>query len=284
MAPILAPSGDSDFLRTRRRRRGSGAPRRIPLVPEPLPLHPRAAAPTGPPPGPAQELRARRDGVAAALGETAWTEGVRALFPLAASATMELTGAAVSDADREAAAGAVVPPGVRSGVLGPPMAALAHLSEAAARDRNPTRQLAAEVHALATSAPAPSRFRLEQIEPQFAGAGLSPPQTIAVRLDDLLEWIAGGSGSDLETAPRAALFFARFLEISPFPRANFRAAHLLLTFFALADRQPPIWFEVADAAGIRRDVSRAFRFDTAPLTERIERALRRSLDEVAGPS
>ena len=265
-------------------------------MPEPLPLHPRAAAPTGPPPGPAQELRARRDGVAAALGETAWTEGVRALFPLAASATMELTGAAVSDADREAAAGAFVPPGVRSGVLpgvlpgvppgvlGPPMAALAHLSEAAARDRNPTRQLAAEVHALATSAPAPSRFRLEQIEPQFAGAGLSPPQTIAVRLDDLLEWIAGGSGSDLETAPRAALFFARFLEISPFPRANFRAAHLLLTFFALADRQPPIWFEVADAAGIRRDVSRAFRFDTAPLTERIERALRRSLDEVAGPS
>lgn len=261
-------------------------------MPEPLPLHPRAAAPTGPPPGPAQELRARRDGVAAALGETAWTEGVRALFPLAASATMELTGAAVSDADREAAAGAVVRsgvlsgvlPGVLPGVLGPPMAALAHLSEAAARDRNPTRQLAAEVHALATSAPAPSRFRLEQIEPQFAGAGLSPPQTIAVRLDDLLEWIAGGSGSDLETAPRAALFFARFLEISPFPRANFRAAHLLLTFFALADRQPPIWFEVADAAGIRRDVSRAFRFDTAPLTERIERALRRSLDEVAGPS
>ena len=255
-------------------------------MPEPLPLHPRAAAPTGPPPGPAQELRARRDRVAAALGEAGWTEGVRALFPRAAAATMELTGeltgAAVSEAERAAAAGAVVPPVIPPGVLAPPMAALAHLSEAAARDRNPTRRLAAEVHALATSAPAPSPFRLEQIEPQFSGAGLSPPQTIAVRFDDLLEWIAGGSGRDLETAPRAALFFARFLEISPFSRANFRAAHLLLTFFALADRQPPIWLEAADAAGIRSEVSRAFRFDTAPLTERIERALRRSLDAVAG--
>ena len=253
---------------------------------EPLPLHPQAAAPAGPspgpPPGPAQELRARRDAVAAALGEAGWTEGVRALFPRAAAATLELTGeltgAAVGEAEREAAAGAVVP----RGVLGPPMAALARLSEAAARDRNPTGRLAAEVHALATSAPAPSPFRLEQIEPQFSGAGLSPPQTIAVRFDDLLEWISGGSGRDLETAPRAALFFARFLEISPFSRANFRAAHLLLTFFALADRQPPIWFEAADAAGIRSEVSRAFRFDTAPLTERIEQALRRSLDEVAG--
>lgn len=247
-------------------------------MPEPLPLHPQAAALPGPPPGPAQELRARRDTVAAGLGETGWTRGVRALFPRAAGATLELTGSPVSDADREAASGAVVPPGV----LGPPMAALAHLSEAAARDRDPTRQLAAEVHALATSGPAPSAFRLEQIEPQFSGAGLSPPQTIAIRFDDLLEWISGESGRDLETAPRAALFFARFLEISPFPRANFRAAHLLLTFFALADRQPPIWFEAADAAGIRSDVSRAFRFDTAPLTERIERALRRSLEEVAG--
>lgn len=247
-------------------------------MPESLPLHPGGGAPSGPPPGPAQELRARRDAVAAALGESGWTEGVRALFPRAAAATMELTGAAVSEAEREAAAGAVVP----SGVLGPPMAALAHLSEAAARDRNPTRRLAAEVHALATSTPGPSPFRLEQIEPQFSGAGLSPPQTIAVRFDDLLEWISGGSGRDLETAPRAALFFARFLEISPFSRANFRAAHLLLTFFALADRQPPIWFEAADAAGIRSEVSRAFRFDTAPLTGRIEQALRRSLDEVAG--
>lgn len=253
---------------------------------EPLPLHPQAAAPAGPspgpPPGPAQELRARRDAVAAALGEAGWTEGVRALFPRAAAATLELTGeltgAAVGEAEREAAAGAFVP----RGVLGPPMAALAHLSEAAARDRNPTGRLAAEVHALATSAPSPSPFRLEQVEPQFSGAGLSPPQTIAVRFDDLLEWISGGSGRDLETAPRAALFFARFLEISPFSRANFRAAHLLLTFFALADRQPPIWFEAADAAGIRSEVSRAFRFDTAPLTGRIEQALRRSLDEVAG--
>ena len=55
----------------------------------------------------------------------------------------------------------------------------------------------------------------------------------------------------------------------------------MLTFFSLADDQPPIWFEVEDAPGIREDVSRAFRFDTAPLTERIGRILHRSLDRVA---
>lgn len=257
----------------------------------PLPLHPGAAAPADLPPGPGPELRARRDGVVGRLGERRWTEGVRRLFREAARATLELTGSPVSEADFRAAApgtgddgeedgenGQVVP----AGVLGPPLAALARLSEAAAADRDPGEDLAAEVHALATGAGARSPFRLEQIEPQFAGAGLSPPQTIALRLGELREWISGDSGRDLETAPRAALFFARFLEISPFARANFRTAHLFLSFFALADGQPPIWFEVADAAGIRSDVSQAFRFDTAPLTGRIERALARSLDLVAG--
>ena len=254
---------------------------------QPLPLHPGAAAPADLPPGPGPELRARRDGVVGRLGERRWTEGVRRLFREAARATLELTGAPVSEADFRAAAaesgdngetGEIVP----AGVLGPPLAALARLSEAAATDRDPGEDLAAEVHALATAAGARSPFRLEQIEPQFAGAGLSPPQTIALRLGELREWISGDSGRDLETAPRAALFFARFLEISPFARANFRTAHLFLSFFALADGQPPIWFEVADAAGIRSDVSQAFRFDTAPLTGRIERALARSLDLVAG--
>lgn len=244
---------------------------------QPLPLHPQAAAPADLPPGPGPELRAKRDGVLARLGEDRWTAGVRGLFREAARATLLLTGTPVSDADFRAAPGAVVP----SGVLGAPMAALARLSEAAAADRDPTEALAAEIHALATSAGARSPFRLEQIEPQFAGAGLSPPQTIGLRFGELLEWISGESGRDLETAPRAALFFARFLEISPFPRANFRTAHLFLTFFALADGQPPIWFEVADAAGIRSEVSSAFRFDTAPLTGRIEQALSRSLDLVA---
>lgn len=260
---------------------------------QPLPLHPRAAAPADLPPGPGPELRARRDGLVGRLGERRWTAGVRRLFPEAARATLELTGSPVPEADFRAAAagtgddrkngengenGQVVP----AGVLGPPLAALARLSEAAAGDRDPGEDLAAEVHALATAAGVRSPFRLEQIEPQFSGAGLSPPQTIALRLDELREWISGDSGRDLETAPRAALFFARFLEISPFARANFRTAHLFLSFFALADGQPPIWFEVADAAGIRSEVSQAFRFDTAPLTGRIERALARSLDLVAG--
>ena len=140
------------------------------------------------------------------------------------------------------------------------------------------------MHAVAAGLAGRSPFRTNQIEPQFQGASLSPPQTVALRLGNLLEWVSGASGRDLETAPRAALFFARFLEISPFERANFRVAHLMLTFFALADDQLPIWFEVEDAPGIREDVSRAFRFDTAPLTERIEGSLHRSLDRVAGPS
>lgn len=195
----------------------------------------------------------------------------------AARATLQLTGTSLTEQEIQAAR-----QGTPTPAFGPALGALGLVAKAAA-GRDPTGDLIGEVHAVSAGLAGASPFRTIQIEPQFQGASLSPPQTVAFRLGNLLEWVSGASGRDLETAPRAALFFARFLEISPFERANFRVAHLMLTFFALADEQPPIWFEVEDAPGIREDVSRAFRFDTAPLTERIERSLHRALDRVASP-
>lgn len=240
-----------------------------------LPLHPGGGPARSP--GPGQEIRARRDRVRSEVGGERWRAGGEALVVEAARATLQLTGVALSDHEVRSAREGAPPP-----VLGPSFGALGLISRAAA-DHDPSKELISEVHAVSTGAADASPFRSRQIEPQFQGASLSPPQTIALRLGELLVWISGDSGRDLETAPRAALFFARFLEISPFERANFRVAHLMLSFFALADGQPPIWFEADDAAGIRDDVSRAFRFDTGPLTSRIERALHHSLDRIAAP-
>ena len=245
-----------------------------------LPLHPGAGSGAGAPrpQGPGQEIRARRDRIREQGGGEPWRSRRAALVAEAARATLQLTGTELTEQEIEAARQGRFPPS-----FGPALGALDRIGRAAA-DRDPTVDLICEVHALSASLAGASPFRTVQIEPQFQGAGLSPPQTVALRLGELLEWISGASGRDLETAPRATLFFARFLEISPFERANFRVAHLMLTFFALADDQPPIWFEAEDAPGIREDVSRAFRFDTAPLTARIEGALHRSLDIVAAPS
>ena len=243
---------------------------------EALPLHPGAGTPR--PQGPGQEIRARRDRVRELAGSDRWRSGREALVVEAARATLQLTGTALTEPEIQAARqGAPTP------AFGPALGALGLIGKAAA-DRDPTEELIGGVHAVSSGLSGESPFRTIQIEPQFQGAGLSPPQTVALRLGNLLEWVSGASGRDLETAPRAALFFARLLEISPFEHANFRVAHLMLTFFALADDQPPIWFEVEDAPGIREDVSRAFRFDTAPLTERIERSLHRSLDRVVSSS
>ena len=239
-----------------------------------LPLHPGPAA--APPQGPGQELRARRDAIRRGMGPIAWFRATRPLLAEAARATLQLTGTAFTDAEiaRVRREGAQAHPALPAA-----LGALAAI-ERAASERDPTAPLLGQVHQISTGAPQESDFRSVQIAPQFPGASLSPPQTIPLRLGDLLGWISGKSGKDLETAPRAALFFARFLEISPFANANFRVAHLMLSFFALADGQPPIWFELADAEGIRSDVSRAFRFDTAPLTSRIEAALRESLSRI----
>ncbi len=240
-----------------------------------LPLHPGGGS--VPSQGPSQEIRARRDRIREQVGSERWRASRDLLVVEAARATLQLTGTAIPETELRAAV-----EGAPTATFAPALGALRLLQRAAA-DRDPTRELIREVHAVSAGEAGASPFRGHQIEPQFQGAGLSPPQTIEIRLAELLEWISGTSGQDLETAPRAALFFARFLEISPFVRANFRVAHLMLTFFTLADDQPPVWFEAEDAPGIRDDVSRAFRFDTGPLTARIESSLHRSLDRVSGP-
>ena len=135
---------------------------------------------------------------------------------------------------------------------------------------------------LPPESPEPPRSAPPRSNRSFRAPVFPRRRTIPLRFGELLGWVSGESGRDLDTPPRAALFFARFLEISPFRRGNFRVAHLMLSFFALADGHPPIWFEVGDAAGIREDVSRAFRFDTGPLTARIERALDLSLTRITG--
>lgn len=219
----------------------------------------------------------RRERLVARIGLRRFEAGCETLQVEAARATLELTGAAPpADEIRRAREGDLR----AAPALAPALGALGRIARAAG-GRDPDAPLLGQVHQIATASAETSGFRSVQIEPQFEGAGLSPPQTIPIRLGDLLGWIGGKSGRDLETAPRAALFFGRFLEISPFVRANFRVAHLMLSFFSLADGQPPIWFELDEAAGIRADVSRAFRFDTAPLTARIEAALERSLDRIA---
>ncbi len=238
-----------------------------------LPLHPGPA-------GPGQELRERRARIVDRLGERGYEARCRGLAVDAAGACLALTGAA-PDAGAWAAARAASGSGDAPPPAFVPVSGALERVETAARGGGALdADLITGVHALAIGETPPSMIRTIQIEPQFPGGSLSPPQTIGLRLGELLEWIGGPSGQDLVSAPRAALFFARFLEISPFLRANFRVAHIFLTWFAVAGGYPPIWFDRAAAGDIREEVSRAFRFDTAPLTTRIEASIRHSLDLV----
>ncbi len=240
-----------------------------PSGPSALPLHPG-------PGGPGQELRERRAGIVARLGEAAYEARCRELRVEAAGECLALTGAPPEAEAWETARAGKKP----SPAFAPVLAALDRVAlkgqEGAALDA----EQITTVHALSLGEPPPSMIRTIQTEPQFPGGSLSPPQTIGLRLGELLEWLGGPSGQELVPAPRAGLFFARFLEISPFLSGNFRVAHILLSHFSIAGGYPPIWFRRSEAVAIREEVSRAFRFDTAPLVTRIENSIRCSLDLV----
>lgn len=137
----------------------------------------------------------------------------------------------------------------------------------------------------AANPPSEGEFRSKELSPQFRNTRASRVEFIPSRLQNLLDWLSGESGRSMFPAERMALWFPRFLEISPFERGNFRTAHLLVSFFALEKGYPPVSLRLAEAEEIRAEVERALLFDTFPLVQRFSAAIARSmslLEQVVG--
>ncbi len=120
-------------------------------------------------------------------------------------------------------------------------------------------------------------FRSQPIEGQFGTVPPSPPRLIPAKVDNLCDWLSVDSGRGMHPPEKAALAFARLLEISPFEHGNFRTAHLLLSFFAVADGYPPFFLRFEQAEEVRQEVEGAMRFETLPLVNRLAGALTESL-------
>jgi fido (protein-threonine AMPylation protein) len=125
--------------------------------------------------------------------------------------------------------------------------------------------------------PSDGALRTTDLKPQFGNARPSSPRFLEARLQDLLDWLASESGTSMFPAERMALWFPRFLEISPFDRGNFRTAHLFLSYFSRSAGFPPVTLQLSEAEETRSDVENALKFDTYPLVRRFSDALARSL-------
>ena len=162
--------------------------------------------------------------------------------------------------------------------------ALAVIEKSAEERDEPDVELIRRVHQLANPG-ADGRFRASDTKPQFRNARPTPPRFIGVKLDNLLDWLSAESGRQMFPAQRMALWFARFVEIAPFERGNFRTAHLLLSFFACSAGYPPVSLRLDETEALRSDVECAIVFDTAPLVSRFSTAMSRALrvcEEAAG--
>jgi hypothetical protein len=174
-------------------------------------------------------------------------------------------------------------------VISGQLAALDAIDKEARTARDLTSSLIRKAHRLC-SPPDGGELRSEDIPAQFSAARSAPPELIRSRLENLLEWLAAESAKSMAPAERMALFFARYLEIAPFARGNFRSAHLLANFFSRSSGFPFVTLSFEEADVVRDEVERAMRFDTAALVTRfttaIERALSRceeSADHEASP-
>lgn len=243
-----------------------------------LPLYPERQQNTG------LALARQRDALLdrASRNEERFREAVEALRRELVFETLRLTGAPVSrEAVGKVAGGGQA--GVGDGgdpteVIQGQFEAFRVLEDRARTGESLTPVLVQEVHRLSMPHdPAPGRFRSQPIEGQFATARPSAPQLISAKLDNLCDWLSVDSGRGMHPPERAALAFARLLEISPFEHGNFRAGHLLLSFFALAEGYPPFFVRLDDAEEVRQEVEHAMRFETLPLVNRLARALTESM-------
>lgn len=162
--------------------------------------------------------------------------------------------------------------------------AISVIERAAEQRDEPDVELICKVHQLANPG-TDGRFRTSEGKPQFRNARPSPPRFIGDKLDNLLEWLSADSSRQMFPAQRMALWFARFVEIAPFERGNFRTGHLLLSFFACSAGYPLVTLRLDESEPLREDLERAIIFDTAPLVSRFSDAMSRALlvsEEAAG--
>jgi Fic family protein len=154
--------------------------------------------------------------------------------------------------------------------------ALDAIDRAATQGKPLDEALVREVHRFANP-PSDGELRTTELAPRFSNARPSPPRFVAARLQNLLDWLSAESARGMFPAERMALWFPRFIEISPFERGNFRTGHLLASYFSRSAGFPAISFRFEDADEIRSDLEKAFHFDTQPLVNRFHDALDRAL-------
>lgn len=108
-------------------------------------------------------------------------------------------------------------------------------------------------------------------------AGGAPPEFVAERLDDLAAWMGSSGLGEVKAPARAALAFARVLDIAPLGAHNDRLAHVALahTLRTLGQRLP--LFEAQDAEPLAAAREAAARFDFGPLGSLLEQAAGRML-------
>ena len=202
--------------------------------------------------------------------------------------TLGLTGAPLArEAIAAVQAGGAAGDAKESDLIRGQLEALSLIKTAAESSPELTENLLREVHRLSTP-DSGGVYRTESIPVQFAGASPSRPALIPDKIANLCDWLSVDSGRGMNAPEKAALAFARLVEISPFEHGNFRTGHLLLTFFAFADRYPPLFLRLDDADAVREEVERAMAFETLPLVNRLARSLASSLsfclDAVSAPS
>jgi Fic family protein len=238
-----------------------------------LPIHPARGREA---PGHTLERRLSR------LRELASASGSEALFRLkveCAFETLRLTGGGV---DRELVTRLAEERRRRGSkpegdalVLGQ-LDALDAIDRAATEGRALDQELVREVHRCANP-PSEGEYRSTEITRRFSNARPSPSRFVAARLQNLLDWLSAESARTMFPAERMALWFPRFIEISPFERGNFRTAHLLASYFSRASGFPPVCFRFEEADEVRSDLEKAFLFDTQALVNRFSQALDRAL-------
>lgn len=226
-----------------------------------LPIHPQG---TSSPPGheaPAVALERRRQALSE-RGRASTASILDELRQRTAVETLLLTGDASAATD--------------AALVEAQLAALRELESESASSKEPSLALIRAIHRRANPGADGEWRRLEQ-PGQFQAARPSAPAYIEAKLDNLNHWLSSETGRQMFATERMALWFARFLEIAPFERGNFRTAHLFLTFFAASDGFPPVTLARADADVVRQELERAMVFDTAPLVARLTDAVSRAL-------
>ncbi len=161
------------------------------------------------------------------------------------------------------------------------MEGAADIARARSRVVEPSREALLEIHSVIFSAqPGAGKLRSSSPAPLYRGHDCPPSEFVSRSLDNLFQWLAAESFTEIHSIEKAALVLLRIVDIWPFEFGNLTTAIVFANVFLKNAGLIPFFVLPEHAREFDKIIAQAMSIETQPLVNAIHKTIKRELEAI----